>query len=79
MRSKNTLKYSKYYLLLEECIKYYNDYKDKMKQTEINRLMNKISLILHDFLGTSLVLTYIYNYIQLKSIDNYINNNYIIL
>jgi hypothetical protein len=42
MRSKNTLKYSKYYLLLEECIKYYNDYKDKMKQTEINRLMNKL-------------------------------------
>ena len=25
MRSKNTLKYAKYYLLLEECIKYYND------------------------------------------------------
>ena len=42
MRSKNTLKYSKYYLLLEECIKYYNDYKDKMKQTEINRLINKL-------------------------------------
>ena len=44
MRSKNTLKYSKYYLLLEECIKYYNDYKDKMKQTEINRLMNKMDI-----------------------------------
>ena len=45
MRSKNTLKYSKYYLLLEECIKYYNDYKDKMKQTEINRLMNKMDIL----------------------------------
>ena len=45
MRSKNTLKYSKYYLLLEECIKYYNDYKDKMKQTEINRLMNKMDVL----------------------------------
>ena len=44
MRSKNTLKYSKYYLLLEECIKYYNDYKDKMKQTEINRLINKLDI-----------------------------------
>ena len=44
MRSKNTLKYSKYYLLLEECIKYYNDYKDNMKQTEINRLINKLDI-----------------------------------
>ena len=45
MRSKNTLKYAKYYLLLEECIKYYNDYKDNMKQTEINRLMNKMDVL----------------------------------
>ena len=44
MRSKNTLKYSKYYLLLEECIKHYNGYKDKMKQTEINRLINKLDI-----------------------------------
>ena len=45
MRSKNKKEYAYYYLLLEECIKYYNDYKDKMKQTEINRLMNKMDVL----------------------------------
>ena len=32
MRSKNTLKYSKYYLLLEECIKYYTNYQLELKE-----------------------------------------------
>ena len=42
MRSKNTLKYSKYYLLLEECIKYYTDYQLQMKQNENKTLHNKL-------------------------------------
>ena len=44
MRSKNTLKYAKYYLLLEECIKYYNDYQLEMKQTEVNRLIKNLDI-----------------------------------
>ena len=36
MRNKNTLKYSKYYLLLEECIKYYNDYKNNKEHINGN-------------------------------------------
>ena len=44
MRSKNTLIYSKYYILLEECIKYYNDYQLQMSKSEINRLINKLDI-----------------------------------
>jgi len=44
MRSKNTLIYSKYYILLEECVKYYNDYQIEMKQTEVNRLIKNLDI-----------------------------------
>ena len=42
MRSKNTKIYAKYYLLLEECIKYFNDYQDKLKEKYIIKLKSKI-------------------------------------
>ena len=42
IRSLKTKKYAKYYLLLEECIKYYNDYQDKLKEKYIVKLKNKI-------------------------------------
>jgi len=42
MRSLKTKKYAKYYLLLEECIKYFNDYQDKLKEKYIIKLKNKI-------------------------------------
>jgi len=32
IRSKKTKKYAKYYLLLEECIKYFNEYQNKLKE-----------------------------------------------
>ena len=32
MRSLNTKKYAKYYILLEVCIKYYNDYQILLKE-----------------------------------------------
>ena len=32
MRSLKTKKYAKYYLLLEECIKYFNEYQNKLKE-----------------------------------------------
>ena len=35
IRSKNTKKYMHYYLLLEECIKYYNDFQNKLKEKYI--------------------------------------------
>ena len=35
MRSKNTKLYAKYYLLLEECIKYFNDYQLELKEKYI--------------------------------------------
>jgi phage anti-repressor protein len=41
MRSKNTKIYSKYYLLLEKCIKYYNDY-----QIELQIIKNQRFLII---------------------------------
>ena len=41
MRAKNTKQYAWYYLLLEEGIKYYNDYRDKMNKSEISRLIDK--------------------------------------
>ena len=44
MRSLKTRKYAKYYLLLEKCIKYYNDYQNYLYKTNkyIIKLKNKI-------------------------------------
>jgi len=42
MRSLKTKKYAKYYLLLEECIKYYNDYQTILKEKYIIKLKSKI-------------------------------------
>ena len=42
MRSKNTKKYANYYLLLEECIKYFNDYQTLLKETYIIKLKTKL-------------------------------------
>ena len=41
MRSLKTKKYAKYYLLLEECIKYYNDY-----QIELQIIKNQRFIII---------------------------------
>lgn len=43
MRSKNTKLYAKYYLLLEECIKYFNDYQLELQRIYIIEYKNKIS------------------------------------
>ena len=40
IRSLKTKKYMKYYLLLEKCIKYYNDYQSKLKEKYIIKLKN---------------------------------------
>ena len=42
MRSLKTKKYAKYYLLLEECIKYFNDFQIKLKEKYFIKLKNKI-------------------------------------
>ena len=42
MRSLKTKKYAKYYLLLEECIKYFNDYQIELNKKYIIKLKNKI-------------------------------------
>jgi hypothetical protein len=42
MRSLKTKQYAKYYLLLEEAIKYYNDYQTSLKNKYIIRLKSKI-------------------------------------
>ena len=42
MRSLKTKKYAKYYLLLEECIKYYNDYQVELNKKYIIKLKYKI-------------------------------------
>ena len=42
MRSLKTRKYAKYYLLLEKCIKYYNDYQIELNKKYIIKLKNKI-------------------------------------
>jgi len=41
MRSKNTKKYANYYLLLEEAIKYFNDYQNLLKDKYIIKLKTK--------------------------------------
>ena len=43
MRSLKTRKYAKYYLLLEECIKYYNDYQLELKNIYIIKYKTKIN------------------------------------
>jgi hypothetical protein len=42
IRSKNTRVYARYYLLLEICIKYFNDYQNKLKEKYIIIYKNKI-------------------------------------
>ena len=42
MRSLKTRKYAKYYLLLEKCIKYFNDYQNKLKEKYIIKLETKV-------------------------------------
>ena len=42
IRSLKTKKYAKYYLLLEECIKYFNDYQNEIKNKYIIKLKFKI-------------------------------------
>ena len=39
MRSLKTKKYAKYYLLLEDCIKYYNDFQDKLQIIKNQRFL----------------------------------------
>ena len=41
IRSKNTKIYANYYLLLEECIKYFNDYQNILKEKYIIKLKTK--------------------------------------
>jgi hypothetical protein len=41
MRSKNTKKYAKYYILLEDCIKYFNDYQIELNKKYIIKLKEK--------------------------------------
>jgi hypothetical protein len=41
IRSLKTKIYAKYYLLLEECIKYFNDYQTKLKENYIIKLKSK--------------------------------------
>ena len=45
MRSKNTYNFAKYYLLLELCIKYYNDYFHMIMKSKLEE-ENKIKLLL---------------------------------
>ena len=42
MRAKNTKLYARYYILLEECIKHYNDYQSLLKETYVIKLKDKI-------------------------------------
>ena len=41
LRSLKTKKYAKYYLLLEECIKYYNNYQNKLQLIKLKNKINK--------------------------------------
>ena len=42
MRSKNKKEYAYYYLLLEECIKFFNDYQIELNKKYIIKLKSKI-------------------------------------
>ena len=44
MRCENRDKYAEYYLLLEKCVKYYNEYQLLKIQDKINEI-NKIKLL----------------------------------
>jgi len=44
IRSKNTLVYAMYYLLLEECVKYYDDYQKLMLKNDNKKLHNKLDI-----------------------------------
>ena len=43
IRAKNTKKYAKYYLLLSQCIRHYNNYQNKLKENYIIELKIKIN------------------------------------
>ena len=44
IRSRNTKLYAKYYLLLEECIKYYNDYQIELNKLYIIKYKSKVNI-----------------------------------
>jgi len=44
MRSKNTLKYAKYYIFLEKCIKYYDEYQKLMLKNDNKKLHDKLDI-----------------------------------
>ena len=48
MRSKNTRKYADYYILLEKCVKYYNEYQLFKLQNKINEINTLKLLTLED-------------------------------
>ena len=48
MRSLKTKKYARYYLLLEECIKYYNDYQKILKEKYFVSLIEKNKLVIKE-------------------------------
>ena len=48
MRSLKTKKYAKYYLLLEECIKYYNNYQKILKEKYYVSLIEKNKLVIKE-------------------------------
>ena len=53
MRSKNTLIYAKYYLLLEDSIKYYHDYQRKCKDSEIDKLQKTMDGMRNDLVNNT--------------------------
>ena len=69
MRSLKTKKYAKYYLLLEECIKYFNDYQNELKNkyiiklkfkidkkdNKIDKLEEKLNIIINDNKNTKII------------------------
>jgi len=48
MRSQNESKYADYYIFLEECIKYYDDYQLQMKQNENKTLHGKLDYVINE-------------------------------
>ena len=57
MRSKNTLKYSQYYIFLEECVKYFNDMQimQMKKKIEENNKIKLLRLEQHETLDTFMI------------------------
>uniref|UniRef100_A0A6C0H8Q3 Uncharacterized protein n=1 Tax=viral metagenome TaxID=1070528 RepID=A0A6C0H8Q3_9ZZZZ len=70
IRSLKTPKYAKYYLLLEECIKYFNDYQNKINEVYIISYKNRIG----EYLNTITEQNYKINSLKQK-IDIIIDNN----